>query len=428
MRGIVPFNLTSRRCRKSLIEDRAKYLPPVLAAYQSFETPFIPQRFFMQYVTDEKGRRYIDLDSNDSSITVGYCNPRVMKNVRRNMHFDTIQYNKKKLEAATKLVSTLPKCDEDWVVHFVSSRMEALEVAIRMARSYTGCSDVLTLRNGRYQSVSSVKHSVKQVMNPNMYDGPLSKACANVTNEEMIDFYANDVKETIQYETSGYIAAFLFEQVQCEGGIHVLPDGYMKQVAKHVRKANGLIIADEDQSGFGRMGKGVFWSFEMYDQLSEFCPDIVITGKALTNGFPIGAVMAKRSIAESITHKHFVNTYSGKHTVCSAASAVLDIVHSHNHLKTVDNLGLKWSTGLRKLQNSYPHIITDLRGSGLMQAIQITNHKTAQRMVEELRKRFIIIALSGYNKDVLRIMPPMCISRKDIAKTLDALEDVCERV
>lgn len=428
-----------------VIHDRKRYLSPSLATFQAFQEPFAPVTSKMQYMYDADGNKYLDLLAQNLTISVGHAHPRVMKAVQDNfdngmVHCTTMYYNEKPVEAAKKLVATLPKIDDDeWVVHFVNSGSEAVDLAMLMARSYTGAKDVLAMRNSYHglhgpamgvtgMSVCKNTHqqdsNVKHVMNPDIYQGPLANK--HIPVKEQIEIYADDVKRTIEYETPGNIAGFLFEQVQGYGGIHILPDGYMSQIAEHVRDAGGLIIADEVQTGFGRMGNGRFWSFEMFDQLDDFVPDIVVTAKGLGNGFPIAAVMVKRKIAESMLYHRFFNTYGGNPTVCSAASAVLDIVHTDKHLQTVDNVGKKLTKVLQQTREKYPSLIGDLRGSGLMHGIEFNDPEKATMFFEKLRDRRLIFGLGGYYKNVLRVMPPMCISRKDVDNIENVLCDVLD--
>lgn len=156
-------------------------------------------------------------------------------------------------------------------------------------------------------------------------------------------------------------------------------------------------------------------------------PDIVVTAKGLGNGFPIAAVMVKRSVAESIGYHQFFNTYGGNPTVCSAASAVLDIVHSHKHLKTVDNIGKEVSKVLNNTREKYPNLIRDVRGSGLMYGIELKDSTKAIDIFEDLRDEGVIFGLGGINKNVLRVMPPMCITRKDVQTIEKVLEKVIEK-
>jgi len=343
-------------------------------------------------------------------------------------------YNHKTTEAAKKLIDTLPKNNEDWVVHFVNSGSEAVDLAILMARSYTQSNDILSLRNSYHglhgpamgaTGLHVCKHTpqldgnIKHVMNPDMYRGPLAQK--KISKNDQIQIYADDVKNTITYETPGSIAGFIFEQVQGYGGIHMLPEGYMPKAAKYVKDAGGLLIADEVQSGYGRMGDDTFWSFELYGQEKHFIPDMIVTAKGLGNGLPIAAVICKRSIAESIAKKQFFNTYGGNPTVCSAASAVLDIVSTPKHRKTVANLGKKVTKMLKGWKRKY-EFIGDIRGQGLMYGIEIVKDKktrepdsiVAGKIFEDLRNNGIIMGLGGLHKNVLRVMPPMCINRDDI--------------
>ena len=407
---------------------RKHYLSPSLNTFQAFQEPFCPIGSYMQYMWDCEGNQYLDCLAQNLTISVGHGHPRVRAAIDQQLdhmvHCTTMYYNRTTALAAKRLIETLPPRDdgEDWVVHFVNSGSEAVDLALLMARAHTENWDVLTLRNsyhglhgiamastGMSVCKQRVPHSfgVTHVQNPNLFDGPLSA----LHIDEQIDLYVRDLRETIEYETSGSVAAWMFEQVQGYGGIHMLPPKYVIESAAIVREAGGLVIADEVQSGFGRMRTeyqpNVFWSFE----LSDIVPDIVVTAKGLGNGLPIAAVMAPRNVANAITERRFFNTYGGNPTVCAASIAVLELTTKDddfraNALATATVLEEGLATLIR-----YP-AVWDVRGQGLMYGIEL-DPKRAADIFEQCRHHGVICGLGGVRKNVLRVMPPMCIRPED---------------
>eukprot|EP00003_Mantamonas_plastica_P024606 TRINITY_DN4612_c0_g1_i2.p1 TRINITY_DN4612_c0_g1~~TRINITY_DN4612_c0_g1_i2.p1 ORF type:complete len:333 (-),score=108.05 TRINITY_DN4612_c0_g1_i2:200-1198(-) len=317
-------------------------------------------------------------------------------------------------------------------MHFVCSGSEAIDLATQYARSYTGSFDILALRNS-YHGLQGVAmgltgnhkcrqdfptdFGVKHVMNPDMLRGPF----AHQSEEDAVESYVRDVKDTIMYETSGKIAAFVYEQVQGYGGIHVLPKGYAAGAAEAVREAGGLVIADEVQSGLGRMrtkdDPNIFWSYEM-DGVE---PDIIVSAKGISNGFPVAFVAIKREIAESITHKSWFNTYGGNPVGAAAICGTFKVLNDETfRQKTLDSASALQQT-LTALKDDHD-IIGDVRGRGLMYGIEICEPGTktpsnaiATQLYEDMKNQGIAMGLGGMFGNVLRCMSPMSITPEDVA-------------
>jgi alanine-glyoxylate transaminase / (R)-3-amino-2-methylpropionate-pyruvate transaminase len=201
------------------------------------------------------------------------------------------------------------------VVYLVNSGSEANDLALLMARAYTGCYDVIALRNGYHGGSQStmgltshhtwkfnVPHGfgVQHAILPDLYRGPYGK-----DDPEAGRKYADDVKSLIQFGSSGKIAGFIAESIQGVGGTVVYPDGYLKHAYAHVRAAGGLCIADEVQTGFGRTGTH-FWGFETQGVV----PDIVTMAKGIGNGCALGAVVTTPKIAQALARAS-ISTPSG---------------------------------------------------------------------------------------------------------------------
>lgn len=383
----------------------------------------------MQYIWDFQGNQYLDLLAQNLTISVGHNHPHVTKSAKAQMermtHCTTMYMNEAPIRAAAKLKETLPK-ESDWVVHYVNSGSEAVDLALMMARVHTGSYDILALRNGYHGLHSTAMDvtglytckqnlpggfGVHHVVQPDMFRGIFKDRGADAPS-----LYARDVKDTITYSTPGKVAAFLFEKVQGYGGIHVLPSGYLQEACKYVREAGGLIIADEVQSGFGRMGNA-FWSFE----LDGISPDIVVTAKGLGNGYPVAAVMVKREIAMGITSKSFFNTYGGNPLVTTASRAVLEAIENDKTQERARTVGKSFQNALLKLKEKYPNDIGDVRGQGLMYGAEIvaTRNSTepgkekAGYVFELMRDQGVVMGLGGLYKNVLRVMPPMAVTNED---------------
>jgi len=336
-------------------------------------------------------------------------------------------YNENPCKAAEELVKTFPK-GHDWVVHFVNSGSEAVDLACLQARAYTGNFDIVGLRNAYHglqgaalgtTGTSVCKQNVPgpfgylHTMLPDMYRGPFAK------EKDAYKLYANEYQNVINYSTSGKIAAFIYEQCLGYGGIYPLPKGYITECAKTTKDAGGLLIADEVQCGFGRSGRK-YWAFELED---DIVPDIVVMAKGLGNGLPIAAVVSKREVADSITSKQFFNTYGGNPTMCAGAYEVLKVIKDEKLQENSLKVGREFYQSMKGLQKKY-WIIGDVRqmDEGLMLGMDIVKSpetkepdtKKALDIFEECRDNGVIFGKSGRAGNVLRILPPMCVTLEDV--------------
>jgi len=310
----------------------------------------------------------------------------------------------------------------------VNSGSEAVDLAILQARAYTGNFDVIGLRNAYHglqgaalgaTGTSVCKQHVPgpfgylHTMFPDMYRGPFAD------HPEAAKMYANELKNLINYSTSGKVAAFIYEQCLGYGGIYQLPKGYIPECYKTIKEAGGLIIADEVQCGFGRPGK-TFWGFQMEDVI----PDIVVMAKGLGNGLPIAAVVSKRKIADAITNKQFFNTYGGNPTMTAGAAEVLRVIKDEKLQENALKVGTAFFESMKRLQKRH-WIIGDVREMGLMLGMDIVKSRETKEpdtqkaldIFEECRDNGVIFGKSGRAGNVLRILPPMCVTLEDVKFT-----------
>ena len=193
----------------------------------------------------------------------------------------------------------------------------------------------------------------------------------------------------------------------------VFPDGYLAQAYEAVRGAGGVCIADEVQTGYGRIGTH-FWAFEKYGVV----PDVVVLGKPIGNGHPIGAVITTQAIADSFDNgMEFFSTFGGNNVSCAIGLQVLKIVQEENLQAHALKLGERLLQGLRDLQQRY-EIIADVRGSGLFLGVELVRDRIpateeAARIVNQLRERGILLGTDGPHHNVLKIRPPMPFSEVD---------------
>ena len=417
-----------------IVRKRDRYYAASQRAFVPYQKPLILKRGQGQYLWDEKGNKLIDLLGMNLCISVGHAQPDVVAAVQEQVaqltHCTTMFYHPVPAHFAEELVATMPK-GEEWVVHFTNSGAEAIDLAMMMARTSTGNHDLIALRNSYHGAtygaqavtgVSNFRHNVGQLANiafaaePNQYRGIFGEGTQP---------YLDDLDRVISYTTCGKLAGMLIEPVQGYGGIVEMPDGYIKGAAKRIRAAGGLLIIDEVQSGFGKTGKAM-WCFDAH----EVIPDIVIMAKGIGNGIPLGAVVVKRDIAESMSGKFLFHTYGANPVACAAGRAVLRVIDRDNLIENARDVGTELGKGLRMLKEKY-EIIGDVRGTGFMQAIELVkDHSTKEPAPEETafvfertRAHGLVLSKSGNFKNVLRMVPPLCLAMDDIEPILAAYDN-----
>ena len=414
---------------------RQQYLNPGLFLY--YKKPLMLVEGKMQYVWDDTGKRYLDGLGGIVTISVGHCHPHVVAAAHKQnetlQHSTTIYLQPKIAEFAEKLASKLPgdlKC-----VYFVNSGSEANDLALLMARLFTGNYDMIALRNGYHGGNASgmgatgnsswkfnVPHSfgVHHATAPYPYRGLFGSDDPDAGRK-----YADDVKQLIEYATPGKIAGFIAESIQGVGGFVEFPDGYLRHAYAHTRAAGGVCIADEVQTGFGRTGTH-FWGFETQGVI----PDIVTMAKGIGNGAPLAAVVTTPKIAAVMTQKVHFNTFGGNPVVCAIGQAVLEVIENENLQANSLQLGRYLLAGLQKLKARHP-VIGDVRGKGLMLGIEFVKDRTTKepdkdacaRAVENARELGLLLGKGGLHGQTIRCAPPMNLTQADADFLLAVLDE-----
>jgi len=413
---------------ESTVEGRRRLLGRNLSI--AYDAPVKIVRGSMQYLYDEAGRQYLDGYNNVAH--VGHCHPRVVEAGMRQMqtlNTNTRYLHDTILRYAERLTATLPEPLR--VCYFVNSGSEANELAIRLARAHTNARDMIVLDHAYHGNTTTMidlspyKHDgpggngppswVHKVPLPDLYRGRY-----RADDPRAKEKYAEHVVEVIK--TTGRLCGFIAESMPSVGGQIVLPPGYLKLVYDSAHAAGGVCIADEVQTGYGRIGTH-FWAFESYGVV----PDIVVLGKPIGNGHPIGAVITTREIAASFDNgMEFFSTFGGNTVSCAIGLTVLEVVEEEKLQAHALAVGVQLLKGLRELQQHH-EIIGDVRGSGLFLGVELIRDnepatKEAHRIVNALRDNGILIGTDGPFHNVLKIRPPMPFSTDDAAKLLGALQ------
>lgn len=428
--------------KDDVLADRREYLTPALVTYYS--DPLMIVEGHMQYVWDERGTRYLDAFAGIVTVSVGHCHPKVIDAVReqneRLQHTTTIYLHPTIAEFGKRLAATFPGGSDLGVVYFTNSGSEANDVAMLMARAFTGNHDIIALRNA-YHGVAAapmaltahstwkfnVPHNfgVQHSVLPDQYRGRWG-----YDDPEAGAKYADDVLDLIHHGTCGQLAAFICEPIQGVGGVVEMPPGYLKRVYEHVRAAGGLCIADEVQTGFGRTGDH-FWGFECHG----VTPDIVTMAKGIGNGCPLAACVTRPDIAQAMTQAIHFNTFAGNPVSMAQGLATLDVLEQDNVQGHAKEVGNRLLDGLRTLQQSHP-LIGDVRGRGLMVGVELVSDPVSKtpasaetgKVFERARELGVLVGKGGFFGNVLRIKPPMCITAEDVDFLLAVLDQAIGEV
>lgn len=405
----------------------------------AYKDPIKIVRGSMQYLYDDEGQEYLDAYNNVAH--VGHCHPRVVRAGQHQMA--VLNTNTRYLhdlinQYAERLTATLPPALS--VCFFVNSGSEANELALRLARAHTGARDLIVLDHAYHGNtttlidISPYKHNgpgghgapawVHPVPLPDLYRGLYS-----AEESEAAEKYARHVDDIVDEltERGVSISGFIAESLPSVGGQIVLPDRYLASVYSSVRKAGGVCIADEVQTGYGRIGTH-FWGFERYG----VTPDIVVLGKPIGNGHPIGAVITTSEIALSFANgMEFFSTFGGNTVSCAIGLSVLEVVLEEGLQGHALDVGEHLLRGARGLMDRH-ELIGDVRGSGFFIGVELVRNRNsrepatveAERVVNRMRNQGILLGTDGPFHNVLKIRPPMPFSANDGERLLETLDSV----
>jgi alanine-glyoxylate transaminase/(R)-3-amino-2-methylpropionate-pyruvate transaminase len=419
---------------EEVLATRRQFLNPAIFHY--YKRPLMIVEGKGQWLFDEQGRRYLDGFGGIVTVSVGHCHPHVVAAAHAQnetiQHTTTIYLHPGIALYARELAARMP--GDLKVVYFVNSGSEANDLALLMARAYTGHYDMIALRNayhgGSQATMGLTSHhtwkfnvphgfGVQHALMPDTYRGPYGKDDAEAGRK-----YADDVKNLIQFGTSGQVAGFIAESIQGVGGSVVFPDGYLRHAYAHVRAAGGICIADEVQTGFGRTGTH-YWGFETQGVI----PDLVTMAKGIGNGCPLAAVVTTPTIARAIATRIHFNTFGGNPVSCAQGRAVLEVIEREGLQANALKIGHHLKTGLQRLAGKHA-LIGDVRGLGLMLGVELVKDRTTKEpardecaaVFEKARDLGLLIGKGGLWGNTLRIKPPMCLTSADADFLLDVLD------
>ena len=413
------------------VTKRHRFIPQILSL--SYEEPIAMSQSAFQYMYDVYGNTYLDAYNNIPH--VGHSHPSVVLAGQQQMN--QLNTNTRYLYDALpiyaeKLLSKFPNRLNK--VFFVNSGSAASDLAIRLAHTHTRHRNIMTMEHGYHGNTQmsidisdykfnnpkgqGQKNWILKTPIPETYNGKYKGANAG-------ELYAAETLSQIK-NSDEPIAAFISEPVVGCGGQVPLAKGYLKEIYPAIQKQGGVCISDEVQTGFGRLGD-CFWGFEAQNVI----PDIVIIGKPMANGHPMGAVITTQEIADSFSKGvEFFSSFGGNPVSCAIALSVMEVIENEQLQENAKVVGEYYKSLFKTLQEKH-NCIDDVRGSGLFLGIEIVSEKTkkpdtklAQQIKNELRNRHILISTDGPYDSVLKTKPPLCFTKENAKEVVGVIDEI----
>tara|TARA_B110000046_G_scaffold178025_1_gene205485 strand:- start:98 stop:3127 length:3030 start_codon:yes stop_codon:yes gene_type:complete len=418
---------------EDILTDRKQHLGKGMSL--QYKTPLHIVKGANQYLIDAVGRKYLDTVNNVAH--VGHENFKVVKAGQHQMALlnTNTRYLHENITNLTKeLLETLPK--ELSVLHFVNSGSEANELAIRMIKACTNSDEIIASEHGYHGNTNGTIH-----ISSYKFDGKGGSGKPKTTHifpipdafrgkyrgENTGEQYANEVQLLIDeiHQQHKKVGGFIIEPIISCGGQVELPSGFLQEAYQKVRKAGGLCVSDEVQTGIGRMGK-TFWGFELHNVI----PDIVTIGKPLGNGHPIAAVACTEEVAQKFANgMEFFNTFGGNPVSCAIATEVLREVKREKLQENALAIGEYLKSELQKLSEEFP-IIGDVRGQELFLGIELVNEhlnplaEKTEYVVNRMKEFGILMSSDGPDHNVIKIKPPITFTKENAQEVIFYLHKI----
>ncbi len=405
------------------------------AVFNYYETPLPLQRGRGVHLYDFDGREYLDFFAGIVTVNVGHCHPKVTAAIQDQAatlaHTSTLYPTAPIVELAEKLAEITP--GDLNRTFFTTSGTEANETAVLLAQLATGAQTIVALRHsysGRSSVARSLSGQAPWKMQPNQIasivhaPAPYCYRCPfKLTYPECGIACAEDLEELIATSTPGVVAGFLAETILGAGGFIVPPQEYFPIAVDIIRRHGGLFIADEVQTGFGRTG-GAWFGIEH----TGVEPDIITMAKGIANGAPLGATITRDDLADKFTPGLSISTFGGSPLASAASYASISVIEEEGLLDNAAQVGTHLSQRLKELKERF-QVIGDVRGMGLMQAIELVKNRetkepapdVAVQLMEETKARGLLIGKGGLYGNVLRLGPPLNITTEQIDQGVDSL-------
>lgn len=357
-------------------------------------------------VTDTNGKEYLDFVAGIAVCNLGHCYPPVVEAVEKQLHKVWHVSNLFQNSLQEEVAQYLTENSDGQYVFFCNSGAEANEAAIKLARKYTQRSKIITFYHSFHGRTFATMSATAQ---SKIHDGfgPLLPTFVYVPY--------NDIA-ALQDAVDGETAAIMVEAIQGEGGVLPAETEFLQEIEKLCAKHGALMIVDEVQSGIGRTGKAFAY------QHAGVSPDIITVAKALGNGIPTGAIIGKEKLGEAFGPGVHGSTFGGNLLAMAAAKTVLHTIFNQSFLEDVTEKGNYFLQLLRDEIESLP-AVKEVRGTGLLLGIEC--NQEAAPFVKALQENGLLVLTAGSH--VIRILPPLIVSKEEIEKAVKLLRDVLEK-
>ncbi|GLZ33518.1 aminotransferase [Lentzea sp. NBRC 105346] len=422
-----------------LLARHRAVMPKWLALY--YDQPLEIASASGRHVTDREGNTYLDFFAGILTNAIGYDVAEISDAVRSQvdtgvLHTSTLYLIRKQVELAEKIASLsgIP----DAKVFLTNSGTEANETALMLATSYRRSEQVLALRNSYHgrafatvgitgnrgwsaSSLSPVK--VSWVHGGYRFRSPFR----DYSDADYIKACVADLRDIIETTTSGDVACMIVEPIQGVGGFATPPDGLFKAFKEVLDEYGILLVSDEVQTGWGRTGEH-FWGIQAHDVV----PDAMTFAKGLGNGLAIGGVVARGDLMDCLG-ANSISTFGGNPVSSAGALATLNYLLDHDLQANAAKLGSRLIAGLRSVAERHP-VVGDVRGKGLMVALEFVgpegepNPAIASAVLEETRRRGLLVGKGGLYGNVIRLAPPMTLTEDELEEALGILSASVEAV
>ncbi len=425
-----------------MLAKHEEYILGAVANY--YVEPIVPESGSGRHLTDTDGRTYLDFFGGILTLSVGHCDERVTGPLKTQIdrlgHVSTLYPTIPIVELAERLARITPGRLQKSM--FTASGTEADETAVALAQVYTGSIELIALRHGYsgrsllaqsltgqapWRAVPSQVAGIKHAHAPYCYRCPLKleyPSCGVAC--------ATDIENLIRTTTTGQIAGFLAEPILGVGGFIVPPPEYFQIATDIVRKYGGIFICDEVQTGFGRTGGKMFgiehWGVE---------PEVMTMAKGVANGMPLGVTIATPEVADAF-QALTISTFGGNPVSSAAANATLEVIEQENLAQNAEVMGTRLRNGLEELQRKHPKHLGDVRGKGLMLAIEFVADEpagdrspsptTTNLVFEAAKERGLLVGKGGLDGNILRISPALTVTTEEIDQALDLLGQACSKL
>jgi len=414
---------------QALLARRQRVLGPSYKLF--YEEPIHLVRAEGVHMYDVQDNQYLDVYNNVPS--VGHCHPHVVEAITKQvatLNTHTRYLHELILTYAEKLIATFPP--ELSNVMFTCTGSETSDLALRVARNFTGGTGIIVTETA-YHGITSAVSEISPSLGDNV---PLGQHVRTVPAPDPLRGDGADVGETFARKVQAAIddlkrhgikvAALIVDTIFSSDGVYADPAGFLAPAGEAVRRARGVFIADEVQPRFGRTGDAM-WGFQRHGVVA----DLVIMGKPMGNGLPIAGLIAKPEVLQDFAMRaRYFNTFGGNPVCCAAGLAVLEVLERERLMENAKSVGGYMKQGLAELAKRYPSI-GQVRGAGFFIGVDLVKDRETQepdpdfaiRLVNGLRKRFILIGASGPEGHVLKIRPPLPFSRDNADHFLNAMDD-----